>query len=272
MSNIERTKYTNEILQQYRNVFMRIVNTIDDVMNTDAYFTDCCRKNEINYFMLRILMQTQTFQKLDLTGQMMESIPTLPFDIFIENPYVHFYKDVLSISDEDIVKVQLPLDLVDGIEYVLSNLNEKEQFILRNRYGLNETEEAKTLDEIGKLLNITRERVRQIETKAIHTCRTTNNLPYFQLGKKLADVEIERKKTLLHNEIVAKQNITKEVLAEDTPIEYLEISVRSYNALKKANINTLKELLALNITDLYEFRNLGKTSVNELMQIINTYK
>lgn len=278
MSNIERTKYTNELLGKYRNIFVKIIDAIDAVMTTNNYFSECCRNNGINYHMLRILMQTQTFQKLDLTGNMLKEIPNLSVDLFMEDPYVHFYKDILDISDEDIVKVPIPLDLKDGIEYVLQQLNEKEQFILRNRYGLNDSEETKTLEEIGNNLNVTRERVRQIETKAIHKCRTSNNLPYIRLGKELAELDIKTRKELLQNEITNKQNNLpnnthkSNILVEDIKIENLDLSVRSYNALVNANIHTLKELLELEITDLFSIRNLGKTSIVELIKIINTYK
>ena len=39
--------------------------------------------------------------------------------------------------------------------------------MLRLRYGLDQTEDPKSLEEIGRLMGITRERVRQIETQAL---------------------------------------------------------------------------------------------------------
>jgi RNA polymerase primary sigma factor len=52
------------------------------------------------------------------------------------------------------------------LEGILSALPEKQQWIIRLHYGLN-GEDKKTLDEIGRILNITRERVRQIEAIAL---------------------------------------------------------------------------------------------------------
>jgi RNA polymerase sigma factor (sigma-70 family) len=54
--------------------------------------------------------------------------------------------------------------LADEIQELLSQLSPREQQILRLRFGIDE--EPKTLEEIGGMLGITRERVRQIEKQA----------------------------------------------------------------------------------------------------------
>ncbi len=56
----------------------------------------------------------------------------------------------------------------------LSQLNEREQKILRLRFGLG-GEEPLTLAEIGRQINVSRERVRQLESKAILKLRTMTN-------------------------------------------------------------------------------------------------
>ncbi len=57
-------------------------------------------------------------------------------------------------------------ELSDSIEKVLSNLSEREQKILKMYYGIGNSKEY-TLEEIGKSLELTRERVRQLKTKAL---------------------------------------------------------------------------------------------------------
>jgi RNA polymerase primary sigma factor len=57
----------------------------------------------------------------------------------------------------------------------LSQLNEREQKILRLRFGL-EGSEPLTLAEIGRIINVSRERVRQLEAKAIMKLRMLSNM------------------------------------------------------------------------------------------------
>jgi DNA-directed RNA polymerase subunit alpha len=53
-----------------------------------------------------------------------------------------------------------------------------------------------------------------------------------------------------------------------TSIEDLNLSVRAYNCLKSANINTIGELVARDEHDLLKFRNFGKKSLTELIDVI----
>lgn len=75
-----------------------------------------------------------------------------------------FVEDKKSPSPIDNV---LNDDLKAQIDEVLEQLNERERTVIRMRFGLLEDESDRTLEEIGKELNITRERVRQIESSAI---------------------------------------------------------------------------------------------------------
>ncbi|MEX0648592.1 MAG: DNA-directed RNA polymerase subunit alpha [Balneolaceae bacterium] len=53
-----------------------------------------------------------------------------------------------------------------------------------------------------------------------------------------------------------------------TSIEDLNLSVRAYNCLKSANINTIAELVSRDEQDLLKFRNFGKKSLSELLEVI----
>ena len=59
-----------------------------------------------------------------------------------------------------------------------SNLSEKEFFVIIERYGLR-TDQFKTLDDLGKEMGVTRERVRQIEAKAFRKLRRNKTLKDF---------------------------------------------------------------------------------------------
>jgi DNA-directed RNA polymerase subunit alpha len=58
----------------------------------------------------------------------------------------------------------------------------------------------------------------------------------------------------------------KEELLENVFIEELELSVRAYNCLKRANIHTLKDLLQYSAEDLLEFKNFGQKSADEVCE------
>ena len=70
--------------------------------------------------------------------------------------------------------------LKDELYEVMSDLTEREQKVLKLRYGL-EDNHPRTLEEVGKEFNVTRERIRQIEAKAIKKLRHPNR------AKKLGD-------------------------------------------------------------------------------------
>ena len=65
------------------------------------------------------------------------------------------------------------------LESVLSGLDEREQRILRLYFGLN-SKEALTLEEIGSLLGVTRERVRQIKERALGRLRHPSRHQFLQ--------------------------------------------------------------------------------------------
>jgi RNA polymerase primary sigma factor len=63
--------------------------------------------------------------------------------------------------------------LREQIREILSDLTEREQQVLRLRYGLDDNH-SRTLEEVGKQLNVTRERIRQIEAKALRKLKRKN--------------------------------------------------------------------------------------------------
>lgn len=87
-----------------------------------------------------------------------------------------FVEDRGSLSPMDHI---LRNDLKDQIDEVLDQLNDRERAVIRMRFGLMDDESDRTLEEIGKELNVTRERVRQIESSAI------KKLKHPKVGRKL---------------------------------------------------------------------------------------
>lgn len=84
--------------------------------------------------------------------------------------------------------------------------------------------------------------------------------------EKFITEKIEEPFTQEEEEVDAeKQRITNLL---KTSIEDLNLSVRSYNCLKSANIDTIGELVERDEQDLLKFRNFGKKSLAELVEVI----
>ncbi|MDD5680966.1 MAG: sigma-70 family RNA polymerase sigma factor [Candidatus Omnitrophica bacterium] len=80
---------------------------------------------------------------------------------------VNFIKDSMNLSPDEIATHEL---LKAQLCQVLSELSDREQRVISLRYGL-EDNRPRTLEEIGKEFNVTRERIRQIEAKALRKLR-----------------------------------------------------------------------------------------------------
>ena len=78
-----------------------------------------------------------------------------------------FIKDEANLSPEEYATNEM---LKQEISNVLLTLTEREEKVIRLRFGL-EDGKSRTLEEVGQLFNVTRERIRQIEAKALRKLR-----------------------------------------------------------------------------------------------------
>ena len=69
-------------------------------------------------------------------------------------------------NDEEIFEVLSQKEITAKVDTILSTLTEREAKVLRMRNGIG-YRAPMTLEEIGSLMNVTRERIRQIEVKAM---------------------------------------------------------------------------------------------------------
>jgi RNA polymerase primary sigma factor len=83
-----------------------------------------------------------------------------------------FVEDTNAVSPEQIV---MHHSLSEAMQSALLLLSSREQEIIRMRYGLNETGKEHTLQECGEKFQVTRERIRQIEEKALLKLRLRNH-------------------------------------------------------------------------------------------------
>ncbi|EGD46799.1 DNA-directed RNA polymerase, alpha subunit [Ruminiclostridium papyrosolvens DSM 2782] len=69
-----------------------------------------------------------------------------------------------------------------------------------------------------------------------------------------------------HTEIMVEKEETKKEKVLEMTIEELDLSVRSYNCLKRAGINTVEDLTNRTEEDMMKVRNLGRKSLEEVLQ------
>lgn len=91
-----------------------------------------------------------------------------------------------------------------------------------------------------------------------------------------AKILIEHFKIIANiNEIADKTGVMAEKKVDtitktlETPIEEIEFSVRAYNCLKRAGINTMQDLIDMKESDVAKIRNLGKKSLKEVINKVN---
>lgn len=116
-------------------------------------------------------------ERMGITPQRVVEIQKIAQDpVSLESPVGEEEESKISDFVED-ETVKSPLeDATQGmlkaqLMSVLSTLTPREQKVIRLRYGLDDSH-PRTLEEVGKEFNVTRERIRQIEAKALRKLRS----------------------------------------------------------------------------------------------------
>lgn len=173
---------------------------------------------------------------------------------------------------------ELPHDIMGSLEYVLCQLPEREGRVIHARFR-----DEKTLGEIATSENLSRERIRQIKEKAIKKLAHPLRRDYLIYGVKGMENRAVQ-------QAVSQQlyTATKSILdiAEKlgnplpdglsshnyaTKIDELNLSVRAYNCLKRAELYTLEDVCALSLDELAKIRNLGKKAFDEVVEVVHNH-
>jgi hypothetical protein len=150
---------------------------------------------------------------------------------------------ILDIAEEDKV-----LELIEEV------LSEKENDIIKKRFGIGC--QAKTLREVSEIYNVTKERIMQIERKALRKLHNP-----IVLRKLLPNYELE---IICLQESEKMVEIKESITSIDASVENLKVSKQSYNCLKRRGVDTIKQLSELSKKDLSKVRGLGPKALNEI--------
>lgn len=182
-----------------------------------------------------------------------------------------------------VLEDDLPSVYLQGVRFAISTLTEREEAVIKYRL-----KDGLTLRDTGKAMDITQERVRQIEAKALRKLRHPTRKK-LMIAVPLSELyELQEKYNLLSREhellvkameiiqgkVTTPQSIEKMANAAvwmQTELEDLDLSVRTYNCLKRANKNTLRDLVEMRPGDLQKVRNLGRKSFEEVVNTLKRY-
>ena len=153
--------------------------------------------------------------------------------------------DFIPNSEAEVFETVSDSILAEEVNNLLTKtgLNEREKLVLTHRYGLNGVP-IMTLEEIGQQLNITRERVRQIESRAIKRLRNSRYIKDFAV---YMDHPTEAKKTIdIFRELYATNksngNFVYKLLLRDGTLERIrEMSASTIDSTTETEENTEKQ-------------------------------
>lgn len=183
-------------------------------------------------------------------------------DVEILNKDLH-----IATIDED-GKLYMEMEMVKGRGYVTAERNKKEDQpvgiipvdslftpVKKANFTVENTRVGQITDYDKLILEVwTNGTIKPDEAVSLGAKILTEHLNLFiGLTNHVSDVEI----------MVEKEEDKKEKVLEMT-VEELDLSVRSYNCLKRAGINTVEELIQKTQEDMMKVRNLGKKSLEEI--------
>lgn len=166
-----------------RQVITREIDEKSDIIRKPVHIVEKIKKYNsfvANYYAINEVEPTdeEVFFALGYNKSTIETLKAasaeiISFDAPIRNDDKETSIIQMIASDEEpIENTILNKVYVDKIiNFIDSNFDEKERMVIYNRVGLNEESVCYTLEEIGKELNITRERVRQIEARTLKRLR-----------------------------------------------------------------------------------------------------
>lgn len=193
---------------------------------------------------------------------------------------------MLDIFYEENKCGNFPADLEGTIWYIISRFDKRVQEVIIGRY-----KDGKSYEQLGSELGVTRERIRQIETRAIRQMRNPKCRALLSTGiaEYISQIRITAAESSANKQISAATEVIKIVadrlskITGDDEISVmmkkkqmnshlaleigdLELSVRTYNSLSRAGLRTVEDIL--NCGDLSRVRNLGQRSLAEITQKI----
>ena len=277
----EKMKWLNKARKVcicYNNVIAAM--TLDNISEAQA-----CKLSEIDQTEFRRFLHKLRF---DIVSN---RLPNDEVDLrHMLSGYERLYVFMFGVNN----LTEIPLDCDETFEEVVRTLNPRERKVIKERW-LGE----QRLDDVAKHFGITRERVRQIEAKAMRRLRQPKRYRLLKYGRAKYDefqkmreyyskdfvsdyvsqLESEARDKIEYNDVKALYDLRDDInnyiskLEEkgvgdprhEMTIEEMDLSVRTYNCLRKAGYKYAKDLEGKAYSQIIKIRNLGRCSFEELL-------
>ncbi|NUP89265.1 MAG: RNA polymerase sigma factor RpoD [Candidatus Sumerlaeia bacterium] len=165
-----RQAVTRAIADQARTIRIPVhmIETINKLSRVSRYLVqELGREPTPEELAEKMLMPVDKIRRVYRIAQQPISLET-PIGEDGDSHFGDFIEDQDAVSPVDATAYALMQERIDD---VLQTLTEREEKVLRLRFGIGGNDFPRTLEEVGTIFNVTRERVRQIETKALNKLR-----------------------------------------------------------------------------------------------------
>jgi len=162
-------------------------------------------------------------------------------------------------------KIEIPEitnDIMAGMDYVMSELTEREREVLRQRYM-----ERKTYAAIAESLGVSKSRIQQNEYHAFRTMRYIRNMGFLLYGKE-GFAARHYIFTFPDEPIPEPPGTDPDVY--NMPIEELYLSLSSFNGLRRAGYKTVVDIIKLSSEDILNIKNLVRNNWIEIARKLYT--
>lgn len=297
------TARKQEMLGVAEDYLNRILDTVHDIQGGAAE-SYACEKHNIDKSAFRRLVFAQKtgFQYDEKYPKTMTENGEPDTTEMVKMGFLSWQEKLFLDCFSGMDYMEIPPDINESMAFVLDPahglLTDREVTVLRLRY-----EQGMTFGETAKQFNVTQERIRQVEAKAMRKIRGGKATKYLMYGlpyiaqldklrserysamrnKELEDLQAhfnnlgkahDRKAALDLLEAVrafVEKNYPEQDNNGDIPITAMDFSVRTYNCLARAGINSLNQIRELNWKDLTRIRNMGQKSCMEVVEKVRRF-
>lgn len=253
------------------------IKTLKKLIHTDV--VDLLKIYGIGEKKVEIIIETLGKMGLSLVDSRKSKTPPRTSITKTEFPY-----NLLAYISEQSPNFKCPekvtQDIVDGIHFACLSLSDKKQAALYLRF-----ECQQTLEKIAVRFSLSSTQIANIINGSIYDWFKTDDIKFIEFGMKgyVEHLVVKKTKSLIETSIAKEYNRgyndgyevgyntaqgiiidKKTVYNLSTPIEELDLSVRSTNCMKRAGIRTVADLVDRTEKEMISIRNLGRGAYVEI--------